>query len=226
MAHTILIADDDPDILSLCRLYLKELGRLIAARNGREALEAFSRHEVSLAVIDLMMPEMNGFQLMGEIRRLDPQVPILVITAKTMLEDKVLGFQCGADGYLCKPFDPEELLLRARALLRRASRGAQQQDGILVSDGLRFDPKACLAVKDGIAYELTATETRVLEALMRGRGRVLTLDQLYEAGWGDFGAVNDNAIRVCINKLRAKTGEDRIKTVRGIGYKWEETGKG
>lgn len=222
--HTILIADDDPDILGLCALYLKELGHVITARNGREALAIFTQHPVSLAVIDIMMPEMNGFQLMGEIRRQSPGVPLLVITAKTLLEDKVLGFQSGADDYLCKPFDPEELLLRARALLRRAGQ-APADEGLLVSGDLRFDPKACLLITADGRQELTATETRLLEALIRANGRVLTLDQLYEAGWGDVGPVNDNAIRVCINKLRNKMGEKRIKTIRGIGYKWDETGK-
>jgi len=223
VANTILIADDDPDILALCTLYLKELGQVLAARDGRVALSLFARHPVSLAVIDIMMPEMNGYQLISEIRRQSPLTPVLVITAKTLLEDKVLGFQSGADDYLCKPFDPEELLLRARALLRRA--GQAPEEGLLISGGLRFDPKACLLISGDVRTDLTATETRLLEALIRARGRVLTLDQLYEAGWGDLGPVNDNAIRVCINKLRSKAGEKRIKTIRGIGYKWDETGK-
>ncbi len=224
MAHTILLADDDTDILSLCSLYLKDLGRIITAKDGNEALNAFKRNVISLAVIDIMMPGINGFQLMNEIRRLDKSVPILVITAKTLLEDKTLGFQSGADDYLCKPFDPEELLLRAKALLRRAYRQTEYR-GMIVSDGVRFDPASCTITNGDSVTELTATETRLLEALIQGGGRVLTLEQLYEAGWGESFPVNDNAIRVCVNKLRNKVGENKIKTIRGIGYKWDGTQK-
>jgi DNA-binding response OmpR family regulator len=220
MAHTILIADDDPDIVALCTLYLKDLGQVVTSPDGRKALSVFQRMPVSLAIIDIMMPEMNGYQLMADIKRLYPRVPILVISAKTLLEDKVLGFQTGADDYLCKPFDPEELYHRARALLRR-SREIGADGEALMSGDFFLDLSACQITRGSERHELTATESRVLAALMIGEGRVKTLEQLYEAGWGDLGPVNDNAIRVCINKLRKKTGENRIKTIRGIGYRWE-----
>lgn len=223
MAHTILLVDDDPDILALCELYLSDLGRVLKARDGLQALAIFREEPISLAVVDVMMPEMNGYQLVGEMRRVNSRLPILLLTARTGLSDKVIGFQLGADDYLCKPFEPEELRLRAEALLRRAEAAPISDEELIVLGDVALDAAACEVRVHGVAQDLTATETRLLKALMLGKGRVLSLERLYEIGWQEAGPVNDNAIRVAINKLRAKVGSDAIRTIRGVGYRWENT---
>lgn len=217
---TILLVDDDPDIRELCRIYLEDLGRVLTAGDGREALALFRAQPPSAAVVDIMMPEINGYQLITEMRRSSPQLPILVLTARTQLADKVLGFQTGADDYLCKPFEPEELRLRVQALLRRASSAFLAQRRGITSGAVTLDADACRVTVEGVDMALTATQTRVLRALMEAQGRVLTLEQIYETGWQELGPVNDNSIRVFINKLRARVGERRIRTIRGIGYQW------
>lgn len=221
MAETILLVDDDPDILALCAMYLEDLGRVLTAADGLEALALFRKEPVSLAVIDVMMPQMNGYQLVAELRRVNSRLPILLLTARTRLEDKVIGFQLGADDYLCKPFEPQELRLRAEALLRRASAAPADGDPLIVIGNVALDVPACVVRVDGQAQALTATEARLLKALMEARGRILSLERLYEIGWQEAGPVNDNAIRVAINKLRAKVGGEAIRTIRGVGYRWE-----
>ena len=226
MNPLILIAEDDADIRALLRLYLEGDGfRVLEAENGTAALTLAREHAPDMAILDIMMPKLNGYALIRRIREHN-NLPIIILSAKNETTDKIMGLGLGADDYIAKPFEGLEVIARVEACLRRFSRAkADISSGpsILTVRDLSLDTDACVLIKDGISIELTSIEYRILKLFMESPGRVFTKKQIYEAAWGEDYVVDDNNIMVYISKIREKLGErsgtSYIRTIRGLGYK-------
>lgn len=226
----ILVADDEKDIIKLLRLYLEKDGiQVYEACDGERAYMIMQNYDIDLALLDVMMPKMNGFELTKKIRQ-EYDVPIMILSAKVDISDKILGLDLGADDYITKPFEPLEVAARVRARLRRNKGKIDStlecsmvsEDEVRTIRNMRLNLNECILYKDDLAIELTAVEFKVLNLFMAHPGRVYTKEQIYEAGWGETFAIDDNTIRVAISKLRDKLGVDEIKTIRGLGYRLEK----
>lgn len=219
----VLIADDEKEIIKVLRLFLeKENINVYEAYDGEMAYLIVKNYSIDLAIIDIMMPRMNGYDLLKKIRE-EYEIPVMILSAKVQLDDKVLGLDLGADDYITKPFEPLEVVARVKAHLRRNERAGTQKEvnhQIKVND-LQLDLDRCQLMINEQVIDLTKIEMALLELFMSQPGRVFTKDQLFEHGWEDAYAVDDNTIRVTISRLREKIGNDRIKTIRGLGYRLE-----
>ncbi|NLT57921.1 MAG: response regulator transcription factor [Clostridiales bacterium] len=229
----ILIADDERDIRNLIKISLEENGyTALTAQDGREAWDILTTREVHLAILDVMMPVMDGFNLLRKIRE-HSTIPVIVLTARTDDMDKVLGLGLGADDYLGKPFSIAELMARVGAQLRRSNEylsPKEKESAVIAYGDLSIDKAACCAFKNGAPIELGAKEYRLLLHFMEHPGRVFTKRQLYEAVWGGAFYVDDNTVMVHISRIRSRIEEDPqnpryLKTIRGIGYKLHDTGE-
>lgn len=224
----ILIAEDEQDLRELVKLHLlKEGFKVYEAENGLDALNILNKTEINLAILDVMMPVMDGFSLIKSIRETS-EIPVIFLTARGEDTDKILGLGLGADDYVVKPFSPVELIARVNAQLRRYlkySNNEKRQDNITVGN-LVLDKDSCTVCKNNINLELNAKEYKILELLMSSPGKVYTKKQLYETVWQDTYYGDDNTIMVHISHLRDKIEDDQknpkyLKTIRGIGYKLE-----
>jgi DNA-binding response OmpR family regulator len=223
---TVLLVDDDQKIRDLLRLYVEREGhRALFAADGESALDLALRSRPDLVLLDVMLPGLDGFEVCRRIRDAS-DVPILLLTARSGEGDKVIGLDMGADDYVVKPFSPRELMARVRALLRRRRLDAEQEEPVLVADGLLVDPNSVEAVLDGRTLDLTPFEFRILRGLMRRPGRVFTRDELIDAIHGqDDPGIIDRTIDVHLGRLRRKLRDDAnaprfIGTVRTVGYKF------
>mgnify|MGYP003400017706 CR=1 FL=1 len=228
MNYTILIADDELEIRELLCLYLEKEGyRVIEAVDGLDALKKFETMEIDLAVLDVMMPGLDGFRLLKKIRETS-NIPVLILSARVADNDKILGLGLGADDYLTKPFNPLEAVARIQSNLRRyhSMGGGKKQEVMELQVGkLRLEVESCMLYRENVAIELTSVEFRLMRMFMEYPGKVFTKQQLFEEGWGEEFIVADNNIMVCISKLRSKLSEDPneyIKTIRGLGYRLEK----
>lgn len=227
MAYKILVADDETEIRQLLRLYLEKDGyQVFEAENGRKAIELCEQEKIDLAILDIMMPELNGYQVIQKIR-VSNNIPIIMISAKSQDEDKILGLDLGADDYITKPFNPLEAMARINSNIRRfyslGSRTTSLKN--LEVKNLRLDTDACIVYKDETPIDLTSVEYKILRLFMENPGKVFTKQQIYEEGWGEEYVVGDNNIMVCISKLRSKLDDENseyIKTIRGLGYRLEK----
>ncbi|MFN2927200.1 response regulator transcription factor [Lachnospiraceae bacterium YH-ros2228] len=227
--ETILIAEDDEDIVSILTLYLENAGyQVIAAFDGRQALEVVQTNKIDLCLFDIMMPKMNGYDLIREVRK-SYCMPIIIISAKDKDSDKILGLDIGADDYILKPFNPLEVVARVRAGLRRYYKlnpAATDEDSNILRFGeLTMDTGRMTLYKGDREIKVTPTEIKLLMMLMRNPGRVYTKAQLYENLSGESYLSDDNTIMVHISNLRNKIEEDPrnpryLITVRGLGYKF------
>ncbi len=218
----VLIADDEREIIRLLRLYLeKDSIEIVEANDGEEALRLLRTETFDLALIDIMMPKINGFELIAKVRSTSG-IPILILSARVQVPDKVFGLELGADDYITKPFDALEVAARVKAALRRGSGGYGDKNAVLRVGDLALDTNACVAYVSQVRTDLTSVEYKVLRLLMESPGRVFTKEQIFAAGWGHE-AVDDNTIRVSISRLRDKIGDANIKTIRGLGYRLEKT---
>jgi two-component system response regulator MprA len=219
-ASTVLIVDDEPAVRTSLERALRMQGlAVVEAADGSEALGRLAEHRVDAVVLDLMMPPPDGLEVCRRVRAAGDRTPVLMLTARDAIDDRVAGLDAGADDYLVKPFALRELLARVRALLRRVDIPG---DGPLRFADLELDPSTHACRRGDREIELTVTELRLLELLMRHPRVVLSRSQIYEAVWDyDFGA-SSNSLGVYIGYLRRKTeggGEPRlIQTVRGAGY--------
>ena len=224
MEPLILIAEDDADIRALLKLYLEGEGfRVAEADNGADALTLAREQTPDMAILDIMMPRMNGFELTRALRKYS-DIPILILSAKSQDNDKILGLNLGADDYIAKPFNPVEIVARVKAQLRRAARSTG--DVLTVRD-LTLNTANFQLTKGGKSILLTPMEYKILALLMRSPGRIFTKIQLYEGAIGTYFEGDDNTMMVHISKLREKIEDDpknpsRIITVRGLGYKLEK----
>jgi len=226
MAMRVLVVDDEPDLVELVRFNLKEAGYEIdAARSGREALALLRRRPPDLLILDLMLPDVSGTEICRQGRS-DARlagVPVLMLTAKSEEVDRIVGFELGADDYVTKPFSPRELVLRVRALLRRAS-GEGEGAEILEQARVRLDVDRHRCQVDGEDIDLTAKEFRLLETLMRRPGRVMSRERLLDEVWGTDITVTARTIDTHLKRLREKLrgAGPLIETVRGVGYRFAE----
>ena len=218
----ILIADDEKEIVRLLKIYLNDYN-VFEANDGQQALAIINSQPIDLAIVDIMMPKVDGYQLITKIREKSRYIPVIIISAKVTLSDRILGIDIGADDYITKPFEPLEVQAKVRAQLRRlsASDAALKSETITVGD-VTLNVSECTVTKNGETAELTKNEFKVLELLMGNPRRVFTKEQIYESAWYDADAVDDNTIRVIISRLRDKVGGEHIKTIRGLGYRYEE----
>ena len=224
--YTILVVDDEKDIVSALEIYLKAEGyRVLTAYNGREALSVAAREDVHLILMDIMMPVMDGLTAMAQLRQVS-NVPVILLTAKGEDTDKVLGLNVGADDYITKPFNPVEMLARVRSQLRRYLHlgGGQVQPSTLVIGGICLDDNAKIVTVDGDTVSLTPKEYDILRFLMQNAGTVFSPSEIYRRVWDDVPLNATGAIAVHIRHLREKLepepGRPRfLQTVRGIGYK-------
>lgn len=219
----MLIADDEKDIIKLLRLYLeKENINIYEAYDGDMGYEILQNNQIDIAMVDIMMPGQNGFELIKKVRQ-TMDVPIIVLSARTDLTDRILGLDLGADDYITKPFEPLEVAAKIKSMIRRLNKTDEQKDmeSLRVGD-LVLDTYRCTILKNGQVIELTKTEYLVLKLFMENQGRVFTKEQIYNAGWNETYAVDDNTIRVIISRLRDKIGEEYIRTIRGLGYRMEK----
>jgi len=221
--RAVLVVDDDDDIRMLLEELLRGAGYGVkTAQDGRAALRAFHENPPDLVVLDLSMPELDGFETLERLRDLS-DVPVILLTARSGEIDKVRGFRAGADDYVVKPFGRQELLARIEALLRRAPQSKHVQhyeDGALTIDYARR-----LVFSRGLPVRLTPLEFRLLLTLVEHAGHVLSADQLVEQVWGHAAGVSRDQVKLYVSYLRRKLGQvadgfEPIETVRGFGYRY------
>jgi DNA-binding response OmpR family regulator len=216
MADTILIVEDDPNIGTLVKTYLERDGyTAVWVRSGEDALAELPRHPVRLVVLDIGLPGIDGLEV---CRRIAGRVPVVMLTARDEVADRVAGLELGADDYISKPFSPRELTARIKAVLRR---GAQSHSENILSLGpISISVSAREVHVDGTELELTQREFELLEYLVRNTGRVVGRDELLEAVWGFVSPGQTRTVEVHVAQLRRKLGHpELIRTVRGVGYK-------
>lgn len=221
----ILVIDDEPSITNLVSAYLKPEGyEVFIASDGNSGLKAARAFKPDLIILDIMLPGMDGIELLSRLRR-ESEVYVIMLTAKTEETDKIVGLSVGADDYVTKPFSPRELVARVKAAMRRIEGGAGSggERGVLSFKHMRIDVGARKVSVDEQPIELTAIEFDLLRALAENRGRVLTREQLLEKVWGGeyFGEMR--VVDVHLGHVRQKLGrEELIATVRGVGYRFED----
>jgi DNA-binding response OmpR family regulator len=229
--YTILVCDDDHEIVDAIDIYLQQEGyKVLKAYNGREALDVLKKEDVHLIVLDLMMPEMDGIHTMMEIRKTS-SIPIIVLSAKSQDSDKILGLNVGADDYVTKPFNPLELVARVKSQLRRyTTLGTMQDDKpsehIYRTGGLVVNDDRKEVTVDGEPVRLTRIEYNILLLLIQNKGKVFSIDEIYEKIWNEEAFYADNTVTVHIRHIREKIEIDPknpkyLKVLWGIGYKIE-----
>ena len=232
MNYKILIAEDEQDIAELLKLYFENEGYCVFwAGNGVEALKILEREDISLAVLDIMMPRMDGYELTRRIRETS-NIPILILSARDKSNDKILGLNLGADDYMAKPFDPLEIVARVNSNLRRfyqlnTENPNREESYILKVGDLSLDTQTLVLKKKGEEVLLTPMEYKILALLMKKPGTIYTKVQIYESTSGEYFESDDNTIMVHISNLRDKIEDNPknpryIKTIRGVGYKIED----
>ncbi len=226
MNYKVLIADDEKEIRNLLRLYLENDGFSVAdVASGEEVAGAMDSFKPDIVLLDVMMPGKDGIHVLKDIREVS-NVPVMIISARTADAERILGLNVGADDYICKPFNPLEVVARVKSNLRRfysLGSGEGRTEKLMIGD-LELDTEKCLLLKAGKAMDLTSVEYKIMELLMKHPGKVFTKQQIYEYAWGEDYFVADNNIMVAISKLRTKLDEDPsryIKTLRGLGYRLE-----
>lgn len=229
--YSILICDDDSDIAAALEIYLKAEGyRTLRAANGREALDVASRETVHLALMDIMMPGMDGIAATVQLRE-QYNFPIILLTAKSEDSDKVLGLTLGADDYVTKPFNPMEVLARVKSQLRRYTLlgGLSERPELLACRDIVLDDAQKRVTQGGEEVSLTPIEYSILKLLMENRNRVFSSRQIYESVWNDAAYGAENTVAVHIRHLREKLEIDPanprvLKVVWGHGYKLSDEG--
>jgi len=218
----ILLVDDEPNIIQLARLYLeKESFQVKSVSDGRAALQAIERERPALVVLDLMLPEIDGWEVCRRLRAQGNNIPILMLTARDEDVDKIVGLELGADDYLTKPFNPRELAARVKAILRRSASGARPEKTPIYIGDLMIDPASREATVKGKPIDLRTQEFDLLLTLVEHRGMVLTREKLLEKAWGYEYYGGTRTVDVHVGHLRRKlSGSDvHIETVTGVGYK-------
>lgn len=226
--YKVLICDDQPDIVNALKIYLAPEGyQLYEAQNGAQAVETVKKEGIHLVLLDVMMPVMDGVAATAKIREFS-NVPIILLTAKSETEDKVLGLNVGADDYITKPFVPVEVLARVRSQLRRYARlgSHQTEPDCLTIGGISMDDRTKTVTVEGESVSLTPTEYAILHLLMSNPGKVYSTKTLYEAVWREAALGSEGSVAVHIRHLREKIeinpSEPRyLKVMWGQGYKLE-----
>lgn len=233
MDESILVVDDDREIVNAIAILLEREGyRVLRAYNGMEALDLAVDPAVRLILIDVMMPRLDGLSAVLRIRE-RRNLPIIVLSARSEETDKVLGLSAGADDYVTKPFSPQELVARVRSQLRRYTRlgdiHAEGRRGEVVNGRLSYSPEDLVLKADGEPVKLTATETKIVDLLMRNLGRIFPAEEIYRRVWEGECFAPENTVMVHIRRIREKIElnpkqPEYLKVVWGIGYKMEKMG--
>ncbi len=224
MEDTVLIVEDETDVVDLLRYNLKRAGfKVLVANSGDDGLAAVRGHRPDVVVLDLMLPGMSGLEVCRALKK-DPEtahIPVLMLTAKDEQKDRVKGLETGADDYVGKPFSPRELVLRVQALLRRL-RTSAASTSLIELDGLTLDKSSLQARIDGERLELTNTEFKLLLTLVNNRGRTLGRDDLLRDVWGYSPGMDTRTVDTHMRRLREKLQRHshRLETVRGEGYRF------
>jgi len=223
---SILIVDDEEDIreLIIVNLAREEAYTFLEAADGLDAVKKAQKHTPDLIVLDLMLPEMDGYSVHSKLRK-DPrtrQIPVIMLTARGRLEEKIAGLESGADDYMTKPFSPKELVLRVRNLLRRAA--SKKNDSVIESSGFRLDKNALKLFLEDEEIDLTSTEFKLLLSLIESPGVTQERGDLLQKVWGYSDMIQTRTLDTHIKRLREKLGTkgDSIETVRGVGYRFTE----
>jgi two-component system response regulator CpxR len=223
MQSTILLADDDIELSGLLKEYFETEGFGVRlAHDGRSALDEARKPGLDLVVLDVMMPEMNGMDVLRELRK-ESHLPVIMLTARGDDTDRILGLELGADDYVPKPCNPRELLARIRAVMRRGQ--STTEHGVLNVDDLELKQGSRTLLKSGVEVELTSTEFSILLALLQHQGEVVSKRDLYMSALGREPVPHDRSVDMHVSNLRRKLGPDqsgqnRIETIRGIGYQY------
>ena len=230
MKETILVVDDDPEIVGAIAIVLEREGyRVLRAYDGLEALDLALDPAIRLILIDVMMPRLDGLSALIRIRE-RRNLPIIVLSAKSEDTDKILGLSMGADDYIAKPYNPQELAARVKSQLRRYTLlgdvHTQERESLLINGRLAYDTVSRTLQADGEPVRLTATETKIVDLLMRNPGRIFPAEELYRRVWNEDAFSCENTVMVHIRRIREKIElnpkePDYIKVVWGIGYKME-----
>ena len=230
MRDTILVVEDEPDILDLVSYNLEQAGfAVLRAEDGEKALDLSEGGSISLVVLDLMLPGIDGLEVCRTLKQgaRTKEVPVLMLTARTEEVDRIVGLELGADDYLVKPFSPRELVLRIRAILRRAQGRGESEDGQITVGPLAIDPVGGWVEVDGDLLELTATEFKLLTTLAQRRGRVQSREELLNVVLGYEHSGYRRTVDTHIRRLRKKLGAaaEWVETVRGMGYRFRREGR-
>ncbi len=224
----ILIVEDDDNIrLGLVEALSREGYRLIAAENGRVALRKYEEERPDFVILDIMMPEMDGYSVCREIRKNDEQIPIVFLSAKDAEIDRVVGLELGADDYISKPFGVHEIRARIKAIAKRCLRSKPEGlDASFAFGDLTVSPRELCAWRDAERLELSLREVKILECLYQNRNKVVTRDMLFNAAWGYDHVPNSRTLDQHISKLRKIIEHDPnepalIRTVHGVGYRYQ-----
>lgn len=227
--NSVLIVDDEKEIVELIDFYLKNNEyNTFRAFNGKEALEIFAREQIDIIILDIMMPKVDGKEVLRKIRE-KKNTPIIFLSAKGEDIDKIDGLFLGADDYLAKPFNPIELIARVKALLRRSillNNQPKESTSIIINGNLKLNEKTCKVYRDNDELQLTSFEYKLIYFFMKNKNKVFTKGQLYEKVWDQSYLGDEKIIMVYISKLRDKIENNPkepkyIKTIRGLGYMFE-----
>lgn len=230
MKYRVLICDDEKEIVDILKLYLEKEGfEVFTAFDGVEALNFLKKNKVHLALIDIMMPKIDGYRVLKEIRN-NSNIPVIMISAKSRDDDKIFGLDLGADDYITKPFNPLEVSARVKAMTRRVYKLSDKEDTLndLIEIGdVKLDTYNVKVHLRNNEVELTSIEYKILKYLMENAGRILTKNQIFEAVWNETFLGGDNTIMVHISRLREKIEDNSktpkyLKTIRGLGYRFEK----
>ena len=232
--YNILVVDDDKEIVNAIEIYLSQEGyNIIKAYDGEEALEKINENEIHLIILDIMMPNKDGIETLQELRR-DKTIPVIMLSAKSEDYDKISGLNTGADDYVTKPFNPLELIARVKSNIRRYVdfsnsniRNRNKNNNILSTGTLEINDETKQVTVDGKEIKLTATEYNILKFLLENKGKVYSIEQIYENVWNEDGYGAENIIAVHIRHIREKIEINPkepkyLKVIWGIGYKVED----
>lgn len=230
--YRILIVEDDKEIREGIEIYLKNQGYdVFQAANGREGLKVIETEEIHLAILDIMMPVMDGVTMLMKLRAIGQEFPVIMLSAKSEEVDKILGLNMGADDYVTKPFTPMELLARVNSQLRRYTKylsvtQTEQNEHVYTIGGLELNEETVEVCVDGVPVKMTPMEFKIVQLLIKSPGRVFSADEIYERIWNEK-AVNTDTIMVHVRNIREKIEIDPknpkyLKVVWGVGYKIEK----
>ena len=226
MADKVLIVDDD---ISICKLLEKVMHSneldTETAGSGRDALELLKHHTYDVILMDIMLGDMEGFEVIQHLREDGIQTPVMIVSGRNEDYDSIYGLSIGADDYITKPFRPVVLGAKVKALIRRTKNMMASQSSLLECGPFTYDSSTMRFYKDGEELILSSKESALLLLFIKHPGQIYTKDMIYEQVWGTTVAIDDNAIMVYINRLRGKIEKDRQKpahiiTVRGVGYRF------
>ena len=230
MSVKLLLVDDDPDLLYTLQKYLQQAGySTVTANNGRSAIHMFETEKPEAALIDVMMPELDGFEVVKKIRSISA-IPIILLTARSDETDKIVGLELGADDYVTKPFSPREVVARLKAIMRRGNQNQQEKTSKITINAITADKNTRSVMRDNYHIQLTKTEFDILITLMESPEQVFTRDQIIDRVLGYTYEGFERTIDAHVRNLRKKIEPDAnnpvyIKTVFGVGYKIESSGK-